>query len=90
VEVSHPGQSQQCGPEHCPRTQFPALDPQLLHVAQDLVDVDGVDCSAPGHDVSIDEALAVKEAACVWSGSGLVWSLSWARLPLLNPCWDCS
>jgi hypothetical protein len=39
------------------------LDPQLLHEVthQGLYDADGVDGGAPGYDLSIDEAIAVKE-----------------------------
>ncbi len=63
------------------------LDPQLLREdAQDLDDVDGIGRGIPGHAVSIDEALAVKECQQRLFGSaGMDLGIYWAWLPLLYP-----
>ncbi len=63
------------------------LHPELLREdAQDLDDVDGIGRGIPGHAVSIDEALAVKECQQRLFGSaGMDLGIYWAWLPLLYP-----
>ncbi len=79
------------GPEHYPSGKpipghhLQPVDSQQLHEAtQDLDDVDGDDGSPPGHDVTIDEDLAITNCQQHLFGlAGL--DIYWAKVAPLNP-----